>query len=424
MRKLLNIFCSIAAILIVAATIFKIMHWPLTGIMMVSAMGFIGLFFLPTFMIYKVKEAKGFRLKLIVGLGVFCLSLLMLGTLFKMMHWPMAGVLLLFGMALPSLIVLPGLAFYRSRLSVNTAEKIMNITGHLAISCFVLGVLGKIMHWPGPPLLFLLGFLLLVTALVCLSRTYKNDPEKKSASLTRFAFVTILATTLVTFMLNDASKGFLNSFSIVEEEINRRTAELELKNEAGLSSDFLPQGREYAEFHRKLQKAKELSDNMCQYLAELRSHLIMEVDGIPKADADSLPLRYVRSKDNVDIPTYILIGDEANLREGSFSARELKNKIIVYRKDMLELLDKQNADYLSKLIGLTTPDEWHENEQRMRPWEVNQFYYIPVASVITMLSQIRSNVRYTEAQVIQQLALTNNVKLSIGGIVMDPPKEE
>jgi len=96
---------------------------------------------------------------------------------------------------------------------------------------------------------------------------------------------------------------------------------------------------------------------MSDYIYELRSYLICAADELPKEIADSISLFDVNAKDNYDKPTYILIGsDPENVLQGRFSARELKNKIIVFKMDMLQMVDEADRSQIEKRIGLQTND--------------------------------------------------------------------
>jgi hypothetical protein len=413
MKKLLNIFSAIALMLVILGGIFKLNHWPGTGLAIILSMGFTTLLFLPLLLIVKTKEAVGWKRKIVTGFGIFCLMLLMGGVLFKIMHWPFAGPMLVLSMGFAALFVFPGLGFGKAG---SRREKTMYITGYLSLSFFALGILGKIMHWPGPPLLFIVGTVLMLRAIICFSGLYKEDKEKKNNMAVRFAIAGVIISTLVTLSINNTSNALINAFGIVEKGILDSKDNLDDKTEDNYK--FVGSNKDNKAFMNKAAKLKELSDDLHHYIAEMKSELISRCDGVPREIADSMSTNDIMNKDNFDVPTLLLIGDAENLREGIFSARELRNKLIVFRKDALGLLDADNAKVLEKEIGLKTDDSYSYNIQQKVSWELDKFYHVPLAADICLLSQLQYDVRYAESAILRQLSLLHNVQL-VSGVVVD-----
>lgn len=420
MKKLLNVFAAIAMTLVVIGGVFKVNHWPLTGLVLLLSMGFTALLFLPLLMVVRTRDAKGGKMKVINCLGFLALSLLMMGILFKIMHWPLAGVMLVFALGIPSLFVFPVLGFHRAKHASTRGEKTLNIFGFLYISCFTLGLLGKIMHWPGATLMFALSIILLIVATVGFFRSMRDNPEKKNALSVNVAIVTIFISTIVTLSVTNVSNALLNSIAIIEDGILESTENIEEKNE--MSYQFIPEIQGNDKFVTKAMKLKEISDELVNYIADMKSMLISQVDGMSKENADSIDLVEVNGKDNYDFPTRQLIGDVENPREGNFSGRELKNRIIVYRKDALGLLDPTNGRLIGEEIGLQVNDRFDPEMQIKVSWEVYEFDHVPLASVIAILSQLQYQVRYSQTTILRQLSLVHNAQL-ITGVVADVKPE-
>ena len=107
MKKVLNVFSGLAAIMIIIGAVFKLNHWPGTGAVLVLSMAFVSLLFFPVLLVVRVMNAQGRRAKAQNAFGVLSLMLLELGVLFKIMHWPMAGPMIVFSMAIPAFYVIP-----------------------------------------------------------------------------------------------------------------------------------------------------------------------------------------------------------------------------------------------------------------------------------------------------------------------------
>ena len=87
--------------------IFKIMHWPGASMMLVLAITAVSFVFLPIFFLVKKKEVKEKKEKFILGFGAFFGVLFCISTMFKIMHWPGAGLLWFIGLGVLFFLFLP-----------------------------------------------------------------------------------------------------------------------------------------------------------------------------------------------------------------------------------------------------------------------------------------------------------------------------
>ncbi len=93
--------------------------------------------------------------KIMMTTGAISVVFLLFGSLFKIMHWPGAGPLLVFGIGILSLVFLPLLFVLRARESQSTRDKMVAATGTLVGVLVCLATLFKIMHWPGSSMLWI-----------------------------------------------------------------------------------------------------------------------------------------------------------------------------------------------------------------------------------------------------------------------------
>ena len=87
--------------------------------------------------------------KTMIITGIVSVSLFIIGSLFKMMHWPGANVMLVSGIVLFSLLFLPLILILKTRDVSSKRDKLIT-----AISSFIgilisIAVLVAVMHWPG-----------------------------------------------------------------------------------------------------------------------------------------------------------------------------------------------------------------------------------------------------------------------------------
>lgn len=87
--------------------------------------------------------------KMMLYSGAFTVGALLLGSLFKIAHWPGANVLLVCGIACVSLVFLPLLAVVKSSELKKSSGKWALVTGILTGSGYFVSMLFLLMHWPG-----------------------------------------------------------------------------------------------------------------------------------------------------------------------------------------------------------------------------------------------------------------------------------
>ncbi|TVR70068.1 MAG: hypothetical protein EA408_11805 [Marinilabiliales bacterium] len=107
MKQFVYISGTVSTNMLLLGAIFKMNHWPASNILLVVSILLFGFVFLPAALLssYNAQEQKKYKWLHIVTFIAFAISLT--AALFKIMHWPGAGVLLLFGIPLPFVIFLP-----------------------------------------------------------------------------------------------------------------------------------------------------------------------------------------------------------------------------------------------------------------------------------------------------------------------------
>jgi hypothetical protein len=107
MKQKLYIFGIAIALLIFTGTIFKVNHWPAAGHMLAFGVGLLVLIFLPAALRshYRAEGNSQNRILYIVT-WVTCL-VVFTGMLFKVMHWPYAGIAITIALPFPYVVFLP-----------------------------------------------------------------------------------------------------------------------------------------------------------------------------------------------------------------------------------------------------------------------------------------------------------------------------
>jgi hypothetical protein len=123
-------------------------------------------------------------------LGLISAMILSTGVIFKMEHWPAAGIMITLGTLLLVLIFFPAALINNYKAEGNSQNRLLYIVTY--ITCFVvfIGILFKIMHWPyaGVALSIALPFPYIVFLPVFLIVTSKN----KNFNIYNTVFVLLL----------------------------------------------------------------------------------------------------------------------------------------------------------------------------------------------------------------------------------------
>ncbi len=161
MKNTMKVAGIAGTILFGFASLFKIMHWPLAGVFMTLGALILAFLFMPSALVVLWKESHSQK-RLFLFISAFLAAMFfILGTLFKVQHWPGAGVIISLAGLTAVLFLVP--SFLHSTLA-NTdhrAPRAVYITGAIAIMICMTGFFFKMMHWPFAALLITAGMFVL-----------------------------------------------------------------------------------------------------------------------------------------------------------------------------------------------------------------------------------------------------------------------
>lgn len=115
MKNTLSFSGLITVVLIILGAIFKVMHWPGAAIMIVLGSLMFSLFFLPLLIILKFKDEEKQVDKFVFTIGLLLGIGANIGFLFKLMHWLFANFLMIWSVALLIFLYVPLYFFTRFR---------------------------------------------------------------------------------------------------------------------------------------------------------------------------------------------------------------------------------------------------------------------------------------------------------------------
>ncbi len=189
MKNTMKISCIAGTILLNFASLFKIMHWPGAGIMMTLGALTLAFVFLPAALNVIWKESHSSKRVLFFVLVFLAGMLFIMGILFRIQHWSGTAPILALSYVLTIITLTLSI-----RPAMNNAQKTNQgkIIYLLAISGFILyitAVLFKIQHWPGSGTLTI-SSLIIIFFVVFPWYTVITWKEEKSVR-SRFIFIVI-----------------------------------------------------------------------------------------------------------------------------------------------------------------------------------------------------------------------------------------
>jgi hypothetical protein len=135
MKKVAFSFGLTSAILLLAGTIFKLLHLQGASVMIVLGGALLSLGYLPMLLWHKIKESPGDEALMHIS-GFVGMGLTAIGTTFKIMHWPGAGIMLIVGLAVLAFLYVP-IYFYK-RYKVSQNKPVTLSASLVAMTCLVM----------------------------------------------------------------------------------------------------------------------------------------------------------------------------------------------------------------------------------------------------------------------------------------------
>ncbi|PKP51174.1 MAG: hypothetical protein CVT95_01435 [Bacteroidetes bacterium HGW-Bacteroidetes-12] len=215
---------------------------------------------------------------------------------------------------------------------------------------------------------------------------------------------------LTALLAMNVSKDILDAFIVVNTGIESSTESFADKTGiyyAAFASAAQDDPVKSGPYRDKANTVKKMSDDLYQHIADLKKQLIKETDKLPEGAEESLfHIKNVQSKDNYDIPTLKMgLADPASPKDGEWSAVDLRKKINAYQNGLLDLFkdNKEALDVMKQTLAVLDTEDPKKGEGDDKNWESMNFYHVPLAAVITILSKFQSDVRSAEAEAVAKL---------------------
>ncbi len=195
------------------------------------------------------------------------------------------------------------------------------------------------------------------------------------------------------------STEVLNGFSIVEESLNRTTANSGKENKA-IFDDFEEQMRKnpakVRQWFEKATAVKNMSDSLYNYAQSLKRQIVMEADGEDGNPAD------IKNKDDLEAASQVM------LAPGTGQGKKLYDAINSYRENILRFVsDPLQKKIISSNLSTAVP---HNENTLGKNWQEYMFEDMPAAAAVTLLSKLQSDIRYAEGEVLHTLVANIGLK--------------
>ena len=214
-----------------------------------------------------------------------------------------------------------------------------------------------------------------------------NSPRQKMINLMYLVFIAMMA-------LNVSSE-VLDGFELVENSLRTSTQNSTRRNEevkANLDRAYLENEAKVGEWHEKGVLVKAQSDELYDYINELKLRVVQEADG-KNGDIEN-----IKQKENLEAASRVMlapiVGEGKKLRERIEQYRSSMSDIIgdPGKKDMFEIMLSTEAPSKAGIIATS--------------WENALFENMPLAAAVTLLTKIQNDIRFVEGETLSTL-LTN-----------------
>lgn len=246
----------------------------------------------------------------------------------------------------------------------------------------------------------------------------KETPRQKMIGMMYLVLTCLLA-------LN-VSKDILKGFVTVNESLEKTNKGVQLSNEKMLA-EFEKAAKERASakaYYDKAIEGRKLTMESVDYIEKLKKKLIEVSEEVDPIMADTMRLRSMEKLEEYDKPTFQLIGsDENNPESKAYSAKELRGKLNGLYDKLDKIIEDMNsheetklpqADYFSlkeKIKSLRPVDSNEMVDDLKMTWELQNFYNLPIAAVITNLSKMQSDIKTLETEIINQFAAASGKQI-------------
>jgi gliding motility-associated protein GldM len=231
----------------------------------------------------------------------------------------------------------------------------------------------------------------------------KQTPRQKMINMMYLVLTALLAM--------NVSKEILDSFITVNNGLENTKLSLNDKmtaQYASFESYAQENAAKYGAAWNEAKKIKTAGAELVAYIDSIKAKVIITAEGWPRdsvvlGDGRIVDLAKVTKKDSHDELTNLLIGGEpAKPKEGPYSAKELRSKLEAFR-ELVKNSRKGDKDLAAAMDRVFNFEDRKDASGTVNNWESINFYHVPLAAGITILSKMQADVRNAEGEVVKRM---------------------
>ncbi len=393
MKTSMKIFGNISLAMLGLATIFKLFHFPGAGIIMVLAFLLTALVFFPSAIYANYKGTKS-KLKGGIHIAAFLGGVLyLIGILFTLQHWPGSNILWLTGIAVLLFLFIPLLSI--SVINNKDRNKNIYLIGILSLALFFLYEFLGVLHLPGSKIVGLVSAVIFTLLFLPMYGVKICYPKKGISG--SFIFSTIAAMAVILFFTLLSITTSKDLLVPLVKQTNQTAA---------INHYF--QSKSYNLTTYSLAKAKIVVVNkktgkFLSSIKKIKTKLLMVNKPSDSNPANEKFLQTQKIKNARDYKnTYKYLIEEN-------AAKQLKLELEQYKAFLLNSIAMKNPKMQNKINQLLPIHEVVPKNEGIS-WEQYHFGHSMLINALNTLSTLELNVHITRNEIIKSLSVVEPLK--------------
>ena len=217
---------------------------------------------------------------------------------------------------------------------------------------------------------------------------------------------------LTALLALNVSKEILDSFVTVNNglEITKLTLSAKMGETYDQFGRLAGENRDkYGAAYDAARAVQSEADMLFNYIDTIKARVIattekLPMDSVVMKDASGRPvlrsLELVNGKDNYTVLTNMMgMGDPGAPKEVEYGAVELRGKLEAFREKLKEAA-RENPVLVANMDRMFNFEGFRDSGGKPVTWEALNFYHVPLAAGVTILSKIQMDIRNAEAELV------------------------
>jgi hypothetical protein len=328
--------------------------------------------------------------------GIILINIIAFGAIFKIEHWPGAGLMLMFSMVLFAFCFLP-MALINSYKGNGNKNKPLYIAGYICALFSIIAILFKFQHWGGASLLMIIGIPLPFLYFLPVYIYYHNKEKEKSSMNFLGVMLLMVFIALFTSMLSiNVSRNILDAMRRSSIDLSQTTDMFTLKNASTYESI---NKTDNAEINDKVTELKKRSDAVSGKIENVKTELVQRITGYDSSTirGNKIIMTTFEPTTEINGTTFIMRGNEGIVGR----ATEIKNALADYRKYMNSILagNKESLSMVNAMLNTADSTYTVNGETQTNSWDDSFFpRNTYIINVLGNLDCIETYVKMAEAE--------------------------